>query len=221
MSHAMPHKPACTAASVLLATSWLLSGAAASADLGALVVRVYDTTNATADIRQAAIRTAAAILEDAGIPVEWRDCTRASSESGCQNPPRRRDLIVRMVPAAKPNPLFATSSLPLPTSRSQEYLQLGSAQLDPVTLTGQLATIFLNQVRSVARRAGVDPAELLGRAVAHEIGHLLLRTRKHSATGLMREAWSVEDLSSNWDQDWRFAPNDRHRLRESVASSSE
>ena len=35
---------------------------------------------------------------------------------------------------------------------------------------------------------------ILGHAVAHEIGHLLLRTMTHSTTGLMCALWDREDL---------------------------
>ena len=97
-------------------------------------------------------------------------------------------------------------------------LPLGVAVIDPVTLSGEMATIFHEQVRTVARRSGVDDAELLGRAVAHEIGHLLLRCAQHSRTGLMRGAWSIEELTRNRREDWVFAPADRQRLNATVAS---
>jgi hypothetical protein len=75
-----------------------------------------------------------------------------------------------------------------------------------------MATIFHEQVRTVARRSGVDDATLLGRAVAHEVGHLLLRAREHSATGIMRGAWSIEELTTERPDDWQFAPTDRDRI---------
>ncbi len=37
---------------------------------------------------------------------------------------------------------------------------------------------------------------LMGRAVAHELGHVLLETTSHSATGLMRPIFSVKDALS-------------------------
>ena len=88
-----------------------------------------------------------------------------------------------------------------------------------VTLAGEMATVFHEQVRSVARRSGVDNAELLGRALAHEIGHLLLRARAHSPTGLMRGVWSMEELTLNRREDWLFAPADRERLQRHAATA--
>jgi hypothetical protein len=83
-----------------------------------------------------------------------------------------------------------------------------------------MATIFHEQVRSVARRSGVDNAELLGRALAHEIGHLLLRARAHSPSGLMRGVWSLEELTQNRREDWLFAPADRKRLQHNLAAAA-
>jgi hypothetical protein len=216
VSHALSHQPACTAAIVLLTSSWLFCSTVLSADARVPVVRLYDTTSGTGEIRGKALSTAAAVVRDAGIPVEWRDCTRAGSQPGCQQP-RLGDFIVRIVPAANPGTVPVRHSLQLRTVRSEEQLQLGVAVLDPVTLTGQMATVFQEPVQRLASRTGVDPATLLGRAIAHEIGHLLLRTTSHSATGLMREVWSLEELTSNDDDDWRFAAGDRRRLQEQFA----
>jgi len=212
--HARSHQPAHSAVIVLLATSaWLSCIAVADADPRASVVRVYDTGNGSSAGRTAAIRTASAILNEAGVPIEWRDCTRSGSQPDCQHP-RRGDLIVRIMPTAKPGTVSSGSSLLLRTRRGEEHLQLGIAVLNPVTLAGQMATVFQEPVQRIASRSGVDPAELLGRTMAHEIGHLLLRTKSHSATGLMREVWSLEELTSNRGDDWRFAPGDRRQLQQ-------
>jgi hypothetical protein len=50
-----------------------------------------------------------------------------------------------------------------------------------------------------ARRNGridrqVSKAQILGHAIAHEVGHLLLNQQVHSAYGIMRGAWSFADF---------------------------
>ena len=55
-------------------------------------------------------------------------------------------------------------------------LPLGDAMLDRHTGTGVLATIYVDRVEWLARQAGADSRALLGRAIAHELGHLLLAT---------------------------------------------
>jgi hypothetical protein len=213
----MSQKLACTT----LVLSFVLAVAgSAHADPARRVIRVYDTTDGASDIRTAAIRTAASIVAEAGISVEWRDCTDDSTQDRCQDRRQRHDLIVRIMPAAAPGTVFRGSSLQLRTEPGEVNLQLGVAVINPVTLSGEMATIFHEQVRSVARRSGVDNAELLGRALAHEIGHLLLRARAHSPSGLMRGVWSLEELTQNRREDWLFAPADRKRLQHNLAAAA-
>jgi hypothetical protein len=64
----------------LLAVS---AGAArVTADSPRAVVRIYDTAVGHDTIRTAAIRAAAAILDDAGVALDLRDCTTAASSGG-------------------------------------------------------------------------------------------------------------------------------------------
>lgn len=208
----MPRTFVCTATAVLLAASFVTGGVDAREDSPTLIIRVYDTTDTASSVRSAAIRTAAEIVAEAGVSVEWRDCTNTSTEPGCQDVRHGRDLIVRIMPEVTPSASFRGSALQLRTVPGRS-LQLGVAVINPVTLAGEMATIFHEQVRAVARRSGVDDTQLLGRAVAHEVGHLLLRVREHSASGIMRGAWSLEELATNRPEDWQFAPTDRERIQ--------
>jgi hypothetical protein len=53
---------------------------------------------------------------------------------------------------------------------------------------------------------------MVGGVMAHEIGHLLLGSNSHSETGLMREIWSLKDLTRNRPDDWLFSPAQREEL---------
>jgi hypothetical protein len=210
---------ACTATAVLVSVPLVTVAVDAHEERPSLIIRVYDTTDTDSLLRAEAIRTAARIVAEAGIFVEWRDCTSTSTEPACQNVRPGRDLIVRIMPEVSPSASFRGSALQLRTVPGVS-LQLGVAVINPVTLSGEMATIFHEQVRAVARRSGVDDTELLGRAVAHEVGHLLLRVREHSATGIMRGAWSLEELTTNRPEDWQFAPTDRERIQSSFTVGS-
>jgi hypothetical protein len=65
-------------------------------------------------------------------------------------------------------------------------------------------TVYCDRTKSVARAAGVDERRVLGYAIAHELGHLLLDTPGHSASGLMRAWWSAAELRRNTSADWGF-----------------
>ena len=79
---------------------------------------------------------------------------------------------------------------------------LGFVLVDVNERRGSLATVYSDRGAALSRRAGVDAAELLGRAIAHEIGHLLLGTDRHGSRGLMRASWSGADLRRNLATDW-------------------
>ena len=59
---------------------------------------------------------------------------------------------------------------------------------------GSSASIFYDVVRDCAAQQREDLDQLLGAAIAHELGHLLLGTNSHSTTGLMSAFWSRKEL---------------------------
>jgi len=59
------------------------------------------------------------------------------------------------------------------------------------------AYIFTQRVRDTAARRGICFEKLLGKIVAHEVGHLLL-TNGHSDVGIMQPAIPVRTNTSEW-----------------------
>jgi hypothetical protein len=64
--------------------------------------------------------------------------------------------------------------------------------------------VYVDRVKSVARGAGTDARRVLGLAMAHEIGHVLLNSNTHAPTGLMRANWSRNEMRRNDAAAWRF-----------------
>src|SRR6185503_18490137 len=64
-----------------------------------IVVRVYETGIGDPSLRTAAIETASAIVEMAGISVEWYDCTDNGRRPVCQDARRAGNFIARIMPA--------------------------------------------------------------------------------------------------------------------------
>ena len=54
--------------------------------------------------------------------------------------------------------------------------------------------VLFDAVRRLAGARFSNPADLLGLAMAHEIGHILLRSANHSAAGIMRAQWLPKDF---------------------------
>lgn len=171
-----------------------------------LQVRVYDAAVLPAAAQVVALRAASTILAAAGIGTSWRPCGDVAYEptaSICNTPLSPSELSVRLV------------KLPGIASAHGE-LQLGYSLVDTTARAGTLATIYADRVAWLAGEAAVDMPTLVGFAIAHEIGHLLLGTNAHSANGLMRAVWSRAELKRNDAADWLFGPTDAARMRSSV-----
>jgi len=160
-----------------------------------LVVRVYDGAGlASRDLNEAA-RVASGILSAAGVDVRWKACPRTaagSDRTGCRGALASNEVVLRLIPAAN--------------AMTREPAALGSTLLDTGGRRAVLSTVFMDRVADVARRARVAEPQLTGRAMAHELGHLLLNTSGHAAAGLMRAFWSDAALRSRTDADWQLLP---------------
>jgi hypothetical protein len=170
-----------------------------------IVLRTYDASSTAGDLA-AALAAARAILEDAGIAVTWVSCDAVfvrRDEDPCLAPIGANELAIRFV------------RLP-PHQMPQDRVSLGDSLVDTRLRVGSLATIYVDRVSLLARRCGVDVRRLLGRAVAHEIGHLLLGTSAHGASGLMRAVWSQQALRDERVEDWTFAPREAESMRDAV-----
>lgn len=179
--------------------------AAAAVIPDSLVIRIYDNTGLLQAERARAISRADAILSRADIDIEWIDCParRAGHPSAiCEAPPARGELVVRLANA--------------PASAGGRAMKqaLGYSLIDTTTGLGTMATLFLDRVTRLATAARVEVATVLGRALAHEVGHLILGSNDHSPTGIMRENWTTADLANTAARDWLFLPAQSERMRQ-------
>jgi len=172
-----------------------------------LVARLYDTSAVGRDGRLTVVQEGQRILKEAGVELVWLDCSdrRAAGTASdeCLQPAGPRDLVVR-IRAADGGGTNRTELGVALVHRSAEY---------PV-----LATVFANRTEAVAADAGVNPLRLLGRAVAHEVGHLLLNRPTHGSRGLMRPVWTRVELQRDYASDWSFTAAEAVRMRKQAAA---
>lgn len=198
-----PRRALVLCAALFAGTPCLLAGSTAPR-----LVRVYDMAAGPQSRRAVAIDTAAGILDSAGIHLEWVACARpAAADTRCRAARADDDLVVRIVedPGAAAN---------------DGRFPLGYAVVDGHRGVATLATVFADRVERIGRDSRTDVAVLLGRAIAHEVGHLVLRSAAHSRSGLMRETWTDAELYRNRADDWVFTPAERAELRASTAPPS-
>ena len=191
-----------------------LAATTGSAETRRVVVRVYETGINDPALRTAAIHTASSIVGLAGIDVEWYDCTDNGRRPVCQDARRSGNFIARIMPTLAPSAPLRRLSVESLGAQGDAEPPLGFAVVDPDTRAGKMATVFHDQVEAVARRTGVARSELLGRALAHEVGHLLLGVRGHSRSGIMRAVWTDDELTRDRADDWVFAPVDTQRIQQ-------
>jgi hypothetical protein len=106
---------------------------------------------------------------------------------------------------------------PAQTDPAVRLRPLGTSILDRGQRTGVLMTLDTSPIRGIAAGASIDFATLLGRAIAHEVGHLLLGSGDHTPIGLMRALWSQDELRGLKPAHWGFSAREEARMRERLA----
>jgi hypothetical protein len=124
--------------------------------------------------------------------------------------PARDELVLRLVASAPVRTKGVSAGAAL---RSGTGLPLGDALVDTGTRSGVFATIYLDRVAMLAAAGSMDMRLLLGYAIAHEIGHLLIGSNAHSPTGLMRSMWKSGELKRYRTGDWMFTTEDIAAIR--------
>jgi hypothetical protein len=168
-----------------------------------LVVRTYDVAHVPARALDTAKHVSGRILQRAGIEVTWIACGQPSAPTRpdpCVNQPAADELLMRITAAeGHPGGGLAIDAL-------------GDSYVDTQARSGTLATLYADRIAAIASAAGVDVGTVLGLAMAHEIGHLLLGTHVHQPHGLMSERWSVSGLQRRFERDWEFSRTDVDQL---------
>lgn len=155
-----------------------------------VTVRVYQHAALRHEFEQRSKAEAQSVLRAAHVDVRWRTCEQAGSRR-CDEPLADTELVLRVLDDGAPD----------------ESTFLGRALvLHPEG--GVFATVYAGRVARVASNAQADVALLLGRVVAHELGHLLMNSPTHPPGGLMRAQWTIHEIRRNRAADWTFTAAD-------------
>jgi hypothetical protein len=144
---------------------------------------LFNDAAAPPDVIAAAQSRASHVLENAGVEVEWLPCGA-----------REKTDFTPAIPDC--------SSFAWPGHLSVRIVRRGTSVSDDVfgmsfldeSGEGVYATIYYgNLIRSGAHPALSD-ADMLGFAIVHEVGHLLLGPQSHSPHGVMKGDWKKATL---------------------------
>ena len=147
-----------------------------------LHISVYNNADVPVGLMVAAESEVDRIFHDAGVEVLWRNCSEKwekGQPAGCH--------------VVGPT-YFALKILPQATGAKVRNRTdvLGIATLDENGV-GFYAYLFYDRIQKMAKERSLAHS-LLGHVLAHEIGHLLLRSNSHSISGIMSGRWTDEEV---------------------------
>ena len=168
-------------------------------------LRIYNYAHIPQALLTRAEGAAAAILHRAGVEPNWVDCPLSAAEldrfPGCHQPMSSSDFALRILPD--------TMATKAPASDDALGFALPCAAADARCY----ANIFYARVASWATEGELSAYQILGHAMTHEIGHLLLGSNSHSRTGIMRAHWNPKDLRMMSTSSFDFTPAQRELIR--------
>jgi hypothetical protein len=136
-----------------------------------LMVRVDDSASVPANILAPAKKDAARVFQNIDIKIVWLEQNGARLDDAALRPV----VVVHLMAREMTDRMHAPDSV------------LGIA-----VGTG-LVTVFYNRIEDLSpTRDANDIACRLGHVIAHEIGHLLLRSKAHSRSGIMQAVLNMQ-----------------------------
>ena len=164
-----------------------------------LPVKLFNDAAVGNEVLHPAVGDAAFILKSICVEVVLTRCLplSVSNQTPCQAPAGALEVHILSAPV---------------TSDFHEDT-LGIAM--PRLAGGDRAAVFLSHVReTAARNVGVTSvSDVLGCALAHEIGHLLLHSASHSSEGVMRANLRSADLKKAAQRQLTFTAEQREAIR--------
>ena len=158
-------------------------------------VRIYDQAHLDRQTIERAQRQVSFIFEKIGVRLEWLT----------EGEPPLRILLVEQLP---------------PEIRSSEEV-FGYTPKDPDGTSSGLAYVAYAPVKAFVQkpepgRPRLNVSDMLGYAIAHEIGHLLLPAGSHSPAGVMRARWRAKDFELISTGTLLFTSQQGERIRDTV-----
>jgi hypothetical protein len=168
-----------------------------------VTVNVYNGINLSADELGRAEREAERIFGYAGIQLTWTD-----------------GLLGRDVNNGTPSDIWNHPTLQLriwPRAAAGKRPSGADTLGFCLSLENGDAVVLADAIRKYAVCGAPSFADLLGLAMAHELGHLLLRSASHSVTGMMRARWTEKGLRDDQRGYFRFTSGEAESIRQEVS----
>jgi hypothetical protein len=191
------------------------TAAAASSDIGlAITIHVHDYAGAAPETLAEAEEVATQIFRKAGVETRWVDValTAENEELNSDGHPAftLADIQLRILPREM------SDRFGLPNNVMGLAPGTGPDRRMVYVFDSQVQTLFwrlLSTHHSCCTDRHVSKTQILGHAIAHELGHLLLNQQVHSEHGIMRGDWGFTDLQDASYGLLLFTPREAEVLR--------
>lgn len=168
-----------------------------------LPIKLFNDAGASNFVFQQATTEAAWLLQSVCLEILWIHCPVINTENVAECPAPAGSVELHILATTK-NPDLTTNSLGIafPNQKNRR------------------AGVFLLRVREIVAVNGaiISEGSLLGHVIAHEIGHLLLRSSAHSSEGLMRAEFRKEDLLKAKQRQLTFTKAQREAIQRNVVA---
>ena len=188
---------------LLFTVVWTSSYGQAAANLE-MAIHVYDYAGIHPGKLAEAEAFAARILEESGLGTKWSNCRlspAANAPTRCAAAAGVIHLYIRLLPEKMARKFTVPSSMlgmSLPTSE-------GTFPVD--------AYVFAERVGVLAQQDQIPLPPLLGAAITHEVGHLLLANEAHTVSGIMRAQWGRRENNDALMGALRFSRGQSEQMR--------
>ena len=183
-----------------------------SADLK-MSVRVYNYAGVSRGTLLGAEAESSRIFRQAGVEVAWLDCTTSPSPEGespaCETPMGVIAVNLRVLPLAMAERFKSSRE------------EMGFAVVSARAGSASDAWVFYQRVEDAAASEIASPPQILGCAMAHEIGHLLLGPDHHSREGIMCARWNQKSLEEASKGQMLFTRDQAQLIRTEVQTTTE
>ena len=166
-------------------------------------VMVLDNARISSSVLSKAETEAGRIFRGSNIGIHWVNCLKKGERENCHHAPGANEFMLHIVP----------------DGRTRSEMVFGEAFLGDDG-SGKYADIFFNRVQAASGTPELDTAQLLGAVTAHELGHLLLGSRSHSAYGIMQPVWEKECLRRIWMGSLLFTREQAQSMQRRIDVSS-
>lgn len=172
-----------------------------------LTVRVYNYAQASSSTLVRAKHECEKIFRAVRVETEWRDCPTSAGQNQanleCRQPLGPAEVVLRLMPRS--------------ASAKGALRDTAFGYADG----GILASVFYYHIEDLAKGYDDNPSEIpviLGYAMSHEIGHLLLGSNSHSPTGIMCGNWDRRLVQKALWNRLQFTPAQAEMMRAEILS---